>query len=722
MTMAEWSLDSRSLLSFCPIIENELSVETRSRQYRWWCTRWEIDKGLRIGMILASIFLACSLVVSVVCIKRRRTKRFLEQCGLPTVFWKPRFMNYRAFEDKQKLAASSITTILPKMRKHGGPYGMFGTVYGITTPVIHIAHPIPAKAVLSGRSAMLRRSSSTSTKATTTKRGSISIAHSTATSKSPIYNHFKNFTGEGVFTADGDDWKAKRAAILHCLIKGTASSTSEISKRLENEANRAANTFCHQVRALQQKQNKQSGAAANADNNHRCDDVTGAATSNIVGLLQRSTIGLIYRYITHADPKWLQPPNMVCFDKTVTPRDDNDRYGCSDSMATATDSLSTGSSSDESLSNAGVSDDGAKDYDDYDSPSSMLNIYLSSILRIRMIIIAYSRSVWILLPRWCYRLFSSLYRDEETTLGPIREFAKMACEDAQPQSPLSRLYESGGPYRSSSNAKSPSDNSKRFNKNMLFEATTILFAGQDTSAATLSWTLHLLSLHPRVQEKLANEIREALSNANDDDDDDNDDDDDDFVRSREYTVSRKMISKLPYLDAIIKESMRLYPVAPFIARRVQEDICIPAPVNNSNNAADDSRTTTILPTDSVALVWIYSLHRNPEFWNRPDDFVPERWIDADLKDLGQSNGAYMPFASGPRNCLGQPIAHVVIRTILARLIREFEFVDVRWQDNKNNDNAAKDLRIEMEAGFTVLPTGGVNLEIRNRRTDNKKMI
>ena len=178
--------------------------------------------------------------------------------------------------------------------------------------------------------------------------------------------------------------------------------------------------------------------------------------------------------------------------------------------------------------------------------------------------------------------------------------------------------------------------------------------------------------------------------------------------SGDQLITRKMISKMPYLDAVVKESMRMYPVAPFIVRRLQEDISIPTETNNG---------TMSLPSGSSALIWIYSLHRNPKFWNKPDDFMPERWIDADLKDLGQSNGAYMPFASGPRNCIGQPIAHVVIRTILARLVCQFEFTDLRL---RGPHTSAQDVRIEMEAGFTVLPTGGVNLQIRNRRALEKE--
>ena len=101
-----------------------------------------------------------------------------------------------------------------------------------------------------------------------------------------------------------------------------------------------------------------------------------------------------------------------------------------------------------------------------------------------------------------------------------------------------------------------------------------------------------------------------------------------------------------------------------------------------------------------------------EIWNCPDDFVPERWLlnaEDPKKDVGQSNGAYMPFASGPRNCVGQPLAHVILRTLLAKLLYLYEFVEPRFDGNNS-----KELLKDMQAGFTVLPTGGVKLLVRSR--------
>lgn len=296
-----------------------------------------------------------------------------------------------------------------------------------------------------------------------------------------------------------------------------------------------------------------------------------------------------------------------------------------------------------------------------------------------------------------------MYRDEEETLYPIRVFAHEACRNAKPGSPLYCLgNDAQGPHFSvTASGLSTSPSAFRPSKILVDEAITLLFAGQDTSAATLSWTLHLLSLYPDIQGRLFEEIREVMAES--------------IMDKRENVfprggttpwVTKSTIAMMPLLDAIIKESMRLYPVAPFIVRRLTDDVTV---------LGDASDTlSVVLPARSVVCIWIYGLHRNPEFWNRPNDFIPDRWLDPTLKDVGQSNGAYMPFASGPRNCLGQPLAHIILRTVLAKLVFQYEFIDTRLSNETNPDVLRKD----MQAGFTVLPAGGVDLMIRQRKENN----
>jgi cytochrome P450 len=279
-----------------------------------------------------------------------------------------------------------------------------------------------------------------------------------------------------------------------------------------------------------------------------------------------------------------------------------------------------------------------------------------------------------------------MHTDEEITLRPIRDFAALACASAVPGSPL-RALQAMPLYQS------PPDDTC-FSPNLMDEAITLLFAGQDTSAATLSWTLHLLSLSPDIQDKLAKQVRTVYRSGS-------------LVDGQ---WNKRALSQIPFLDAVIKESMRLYPVAPFVVRRLPESLSMGGNVE--------------LPAETVACIWIYSLHRHPDYWSRPHDFSPERWLSSpplpnekgNRVDPGRTNGAYMPFAAGPRNCVGQPLAQAVLRTLLASLLVHYEFRHPALVADPQRDPVS--LRKDMQAGFTVLPQDGVQVLVRARTTPN----
>ena len=655
-----------------------------------------------LGSSVAWLVLILILCLVWIKIQRRRTHLQLSsrKCNLPTVTWTPKFLNYHVEYDeskndcthsqkRKKMASSSITNVLPRMEKLNGPYGMYATVYGVTTKVVHIAHPIPARSVLMG-------GPSPSDK----RRASLSASHRNkrayvppmGASKSPAYDHFKNFSGDGVFTSDGSTWKTKRASVIHSLLKGCTRDESPESERLEIEVNRAADIFITKVRRTA---------------NESIDGV------NVVPLLQQSTIELICRFLTHHDFEF----GKVKQDKLDIPESNTDMRNKSvlidfesqgksklieeevkhaiienvtNTSISSSDSLSICNEIDSSSCSSATTETQSSSFD-------FLSSYLDAVTKIRMIILAQSRSIWFLLPRWIYRTFSSLYRHEEEQMKVIREFARCVCNQAQPGSPLFNL-------RSRKSHNSQMDINVRdgslINKDMLDEAITLLFAGQDTSAATISWTLHLLSLNTKAQKRLISEVRSVVDANNLTP----------ACKKKKKRITKKMIAKMPFLDATIKESMRLYPVAPFVVRKLTDDLTIPH---------DSDSTSIVIPKDTFACVWIYGLHRNKKLWDRPDDFIPERWIDPDIRnrDEAQTNqkGAFMPFTIGPRNCLGQPLAYTILRILLAKIMYDCEFTDDRMeaQKNKIDDQAlyerAMFLRKDMQAGFTVLPTGGVRL-------------
>jgi cytochrome P450 len=175
-------------------------------------------------------------------------------------------------------------------------------------------------------------------------------------------------------------------------------------------------------------------------------------------------------------------------------------------------------------------------------------------------------------------------------------------------------------------------------------------------------------------------------------------------------LSKKVLSQMRLMDSVIKEAMRLYPVAPFVVRRLPTNVTIAD--NHHNKDHKPHEPTITLPAHTVACIWIYSMHRHPQYWHNPNAFVPHRWMRESMEeDAGMTNGAYMPFAAGPRNCVGQPLAHVILRSLLAHLLYHYRFRDERLQPNVDPDSLRKD----MQAGFTVLPVGGVELLIESRR-------
>lgn len=615
------------------------------------------DSLFIMSPLLLLLFISPIIAIVYCLYLRHRTRQQLssKNCNLPTVSWLPKFITYNP-TDQTKLPSSNITNILPRMERLKGPYGMYATVYGISTKVIHIAHPIPAKAVLTGV-----------TNSTSNKRQS--IAESLGAIKRPAYNHFKNFSGDGVFTADGSIWKAKRASVLHCLLKNCTKEDSPESKRLESEANFAAETFIKNV-------------------------LNNKGEVNVVPLLQRATIGLIYRFITHDENSSLLSSSK---DANATWKKDevivDDVSDDSDSCASRTPELTQ---SMQSIDQTVQDESYSKSQTNTHRSKTTLAAYLDAITNIRMIILAQSRSIWFLLPRWMYKMFSSLYQQEEVEMKTIRHFATVACQNANVGSPLYNLR-----FRSSHNPTQSKlvESGQDMNQELLDEAITLLFAGQDTSAATLSWTLHLLSLYPKIQSKLRKEVESVLLEAN---------------IEKGQRIPKKLIPKFTYMDAVIKESMRLYPVAPFVVRKLPDDLTMER----------EDKTSMTIPKDTFACVWIYGLHRNPNLWHRPNDFVPERWIDPELQKLDEGQTTYrgntfMPFAAGPRNCVGQPLAHTILRIMLSRIINECEVIDLQMKDandlyeeSKTEMERAQILRKDMQAGFTVLPSGGVKLLVR----------
>ncbi|XP_023210217.1 cytochrome P450 3A19-like [Centruroides sculpturatus] len=166
---------------------------------------------------------------------------------------------------------------------------------------------------------------------------------------------------------------------------------------------------------------------------------------------------------------------------------------------------------------------------------------------------------------------------------------------------------------------------------------TLIQQQYETTGTTLSFVTHLLMNYPKIQEKVREEINAVLENEE---------------------PSYSAVSKMQYLNQIISESLRLYPpVLTVTTRKVGKTF---------------TYKNLTIPKDLALQHAIWKSHRDPEIWQDPESFDPDRF-SPERKDSIDPY-AYQPFGNGPRNCIGMRFAFLVMKMILASLLRSFRFV------------------------------------------------
>ncbi|HET9478711.1 MAG TPA: cytochrome P450 [Pyrinomonadaceae bacterium] len=179
------------------------------------------------------------------------------------------------------------------------------------------------------------------------------------------------------------------------------------------------------------------------------------------------------------------------------------------------------------------------------------------------------------------------------------------------------------------------DGSQMSDAQLRDEVMTLFLAGHETTALALSWSWYLLATHPEAESKFHAELEEVLG-------------------GREPDVSD--LPKLKYTEMIAKEAMRLYPPAYAIGREAIED-------------TELGGFRVPRKTQLFAFQWV--THRDPRFFERPDDFEPERWARESIERLPKF--AYFPFGGGPRQCIGNYFAMLEIVLLLATIGQRFKF-------------------------------------------------
>lgn len=163
------------------------------------------------------------------------------------------------------------------------------------------------------------------------------------------------------------------------------------------------------------------------------------------------------------------------------------------------------------------------------------------------------------------------------------------------------------------------------------EVMTLLLAGHETTANALSWCLARLAADHASRYRLEREVDEVTG-------------------GRE--VTRDDLGRMPFVEAVLKETMRLHPPAYLVGRYTLRDLEV---------------ERAFLPAGTLVLVNIYGIHRSPKLFNEPERFLPDRFLPANEALIPRR--AYMPFGTGPRTCIGNHFAMIEGRLALATMTR-----------------------------------------------------
>ncbi|KAI3342751.1 cytochrome P450 [Ustulina deusta] len=179
----------------------------------------------------------------------------------------------------------------------------------------------------------------------------------------------------------------------------------------------------------------------------------------------------------------------------------------------------------------------------------------------------------------------------------------------------------------------------------------VLLAGRDTTAATLSWTIYELGRHPEVVQKLRDEIIKTVG--------------------RNRTPTYDNLKNMKYLQYVVNETLRLYPVVPFNVRLALKDTTLPR-----GGGADGTQPIAVLKDTAIAYSTLVMQRRSDlyppvsEKFPDPAEYCPDRWFVWQPRPW-----QYIPFNGGPRICIGQQFALTEITYVLTRLFQRFERVE-----------------------------------------------
>ncbi|XP_039081439.1 cytochrome P450 3A12 [Hyaena hyaena] len=171
---------------------------------------------------------------------------------------------------------------------------------------------------------------------------------------------------------------------------------------------------------------------------------------------------------------------------------------------------------------------------------------------------------------------------------------------------------------------------------LVAQSIIFIFAGYEPTSTSLSFLVYELATHPDVQQKLQEEIDATFPN--------------------KAPPTYDALVQMEYLDMVLNETLRLYPIAGRLERVCKKDVEI---------------SGVFIPKGTVVMVPTFTLHRDPDLWPEPKEFHPERFSKKNKDSINPY--IYMPFGTGPRNCIGMRFAVMNMKLAAVRLLQNFSF-------------------------------------------------
>ncbi|KAA0185391.1 Cytochrome P450 CYP4V33 [Hyalella azteca] len=199
-------------------------------------------------------------------------------------------------------------------------------------------------------------------------------------------------------------------------------------------------------------------------------------------------------------------------------------------------------------------------------------------------------------------------------------------------------------------------------ENIRAEVDTFIFAGHESVATTINFALFLLGCHPQIQTRVVQELHEVLGEG-------------------DVTITSAALRGMTFLEACIKEALRLFPPFPFLSRRLHQ----PAVTDGYQ-----------LPEGTDIIIMVYCIHRDPEQFPDPDNFNPDRFLGAEAAK--RHPFSFIPFSAGPRNCIGKKFGMMEMKVVLAHLLRTFE---VTCRQTVDELGLRKELTLRPEHGVMI---------------------